>query len=162
MTSAPAETTPAGDAPRDPSRDRPESHQFDFWIGDWIVSDPDGQLLGTNSVASGLAGCVLREAWTGVRGNRGTSVNFHDPASVQWDQVWTDDSGQVTHSAGELRDGGMCFRAQGFGDADGIHHQSTLDFIPNPDGSVRQWFQDSDDGKTWKTTFDGIYVRAVK
>ena len=56
----------------------------------------------------------------------------------------------------------MCFRAQGFGDADGIHHQGTLDFIPNPDGSVRQWFQDSDDGKTWKTTFDGIYVRAVK
>ena len=97
MTGAPVETTPAGDAPRDPSRDRPESHQFDFWIGDWIVSDPDGQLLGTNSVASGLAGCVLREAWTGVRGN---SVNFHDPASVQWDQVWTDDSGQVTHSAG--------------------------------------------------------------
>ena len=162
MTTEPDETTPADDDRHNPSRSRPESRQFDFWIGDWNVSDPDGQPLGVNSISRDLDGCVLRESWTGVRGNRGTSVNFHDPASGQWHQVWTDDSGQITHYVGGLRDGAMRFRAEGFGDADGVHHQRTMDFIAKPDGGVRQLIRDSDDGDTWTTTFAGTYVRIMK
>jgi hypothetical protein len=34
-------------------------------------------------------------------------------------------------------------------------------WTPRPDGSVRQWWQRSDDGgTTWHTVFDGRYVRA--
>jgi hypothetical protein len=47
-------------------------------------------------------------------------------------------------------------------DADGVHQIRTLVFTPNPDGSVRQLFQDSDEGKEWKTTFDGHYVRTTQ
>ena len=33
-------------------------------------------------------------------------------------------------------------------------------FTNNPDGSVRQtWDQSADGGKTWKAVFDGKYVR---
>ena len=71
----------------------------------------------------------------------------------------TDDIGTVTNYAGELRNGAMAFHGEGFGDADGVHHQRTLVFTPNADGSVEQVFQDSPDGKEWKTTFDGHYVR---
>lgn len=165
MTTTHARTpasTKATDAQRHPCRDRPDWHQFDFWIGEWNVSDPGGKPLGVHSITRDLEGCVLRESWTGEHGNKGTSVNFYIPASEQWHQVWTDDSSEITHSVGELRDGAMRFRAEGFGDADGIHHHRTLDFVPNPDGSVRKWFQDSDDGTTWTTTVDGIYVGAVK
>jgi hypothetical protein len=162
MPTEPTHVTPIGDPERYPCRDRPEAHQFDFWIGDWNVSDPNGNPLGVNRIARDLEGCVLRESWIGVNGTRGTSVNFYDPASAQWHQVWTDDSGQITHYVGGLRDGAMRFRAEGFGDADGVHRQRTLDFIPNPDGSVRQLFRDSDNGETWKTGFDGLYVRIVK
>ena len=150
----------AATAKRYPCRDRAESHQFDFWIGDWIVTGTNGQKLGVNTITRELEGCVLRESWSGSLGGKGTSVNFYDPASKQWHQVWTDDNGTITNYVGELRDGAMHFHAEGFGDADGVHHQRTLVFTPNPDGSVRQLFQDSDDGKEWKTTFDGHYVRA--
>ncbi len=167
MTTTHAGTTTAAaaaaaDAQRHPCRDRAESHQFDFWIGDWNVSDPDGKPLGVNHVTRDLEGCVLRESWTGVHGGKGTSVNFYDPASKHWHQVWTDDSGVITHYVGELRDGAMRFHGEGFGDADGVSHHRTMDFIPRSDGSVRQLFKDSDDGKTWKTTLDGIYVSAAK
>ncbi len=150
----------AAEAKRYPCRNRLESHQFDFWLGDWTVTDPKGAPLGVSSITSDHAGCIVRESWTGGFGGKGTSVNFYDPASKQWHQVWTDDNGTITNYVGELRGGAMAFHAEGFGDADGVHHQRTLVFTPNADGSVEQVFQDSDDGKEWKTTFDGHYVRA--
>ena len=147
------------EAKRYPCRNRVESHQFDFWLGEWNVTDPKGAPLGTSSITSDHAGCIVRESWTGGLGGKGTSVNFYDPASKQWHQVWTDDNGTITNYVGELRGGAMAFHAEGFGDADGVHHQRTLVFTPNADGSVEQVFQDSDDGKEWKTTFDGHYLR---
>jgi hypothetical protein len=145
-------------AKRYPCRTRVESHQFDFWLGDWTVTDPKGAPLGVSSITSDHERCIVRESWTGGFGGKGTSVNFYDPAGKQWHQVWTDDNGTITNYVGELRGGAMAFHAEGFGDADGVHHQRTLVFTPNADGSVEQVFQDSDDGKSWKTTFDGHYV----
>ena len=168
MTTTPAKTPPTAKlaqntaAQQHPCGGRVESHQFDFWIGEWTVRNAKGQQLGTSSISSDLEACVIREAWTGKRGNKGTSVNFYDPASKHWHQIWTDDSGTITHYVGEFRDGAMRFRAEGFGDADGVHHHRTMDFTPNADGSVRQLLRDSDDGTTWTTSFDGIYVRAMK
>ena len=147
------------EAKRYPCRNRPESRQFDFWIGEWKVTGPQGNPLGTSSITRDLEGCVIREHWTDGYGGKGTSVNFYDPSSKQWHQVWTDDIGTVTNYAGELRNGAMAFHGEGFGDADGVHHQRTLVFTPNADGSVEQVFQDSPDGKEWKMTFDGHYVR---
>lgn len=146
-------------AKRFPCRARPESRQFDFWIGEWTVTDPKGNPLGVSSVTPDLEGCMVRESWTGGYGGKGTSVNFYDPSSRQWHQIWTDDSGTVTNYVGELRKGAIAFHAEGFGDADGVHHQRTLVFTPNSDGSVEQVFQNSDDGKQWITSFDGHYVR---
>ncbi|MEQ1516386.1 MAG: hypothetical protein ABL931_07860, partial [Usitatibacteraceae bacterium] len=40
-----------------------ENRQFDFWIGDWDVTTPDGKLAGTNLIKPILAGCVLHENW---------------------------------------------------------------------------------------------------
>jgi tetratricopeptide (TPR) repeat protein len=149
-------------AKRYPCRDRAESHQFDFWVGEWAVTDPGGQPLGVSSITRDLEGCVVRESWAGSLGGKGTSVNFYDPAIRQWHQVWTDVNGTITNYVGELRDGAMHFHAEAFGDADGVHQIRTLVFTPNPDGSVRQLFQDSDVGKEWKTTFDGHYVRTTQ
>ena len=44
-----------------------EFHQFDFWIGTWDVTRPDGARAGENRVEPILGGCVLRESWTGAR-----------------------------------------------------------------------------------------------
>ena len=142
---------------RHPCKNSPESAQFDFWLGDWTVTNPRGQVVGHNQVTHDLEGCVLRESWTDSYGNRGTSVNFYDPASAMWHQVWTSDNGTITHYEGRLSGGAMRFRAGGFGDADGKTHFRRMTFTPNGDGSVRQFIEDSNDGKTWTTSFDGLY-----
>lgn len=148
------------EAARYPCRARPESRQFDFWVGDWIVSNPAGQAVGRNSIRGDLAGCVLRESWTDSAGGQGTSVNFYDPHSERWHQVWTSDSGTVTHYVGGFSDGAMRFHAEGFGDVDGVTRQRRMTFTPRDDGSVRQLIEDSADGETWTTGFDGLYTRA--
>ena len=42
-----------------------EFRQFDFWLGDWEVTLPDGKVAGTNKIESILGGCVLQESWAG-------------------------------------------------------------------------------------------------
>jgi len=145
------------DLAKHPCRGRGEAAQFDFWLGDWQVTNPQGQLVGENHIRHDLANCVVRESWTNVYGDRGTSVNFFDPTSGHWHQVWTSDNGTVTHYEGEFRDGAMRFEANGFGDRDGKTAFRRMTFTPNPDGSVRQFIEDSEDGKTWVTSFDGTY-----
>jgi hypothetical protein len=43
--------------------------------------------------------------------------------------------------------------------ADGTVATDRITFTPNDDGSVRQHWETSTDGKTWTTAFDGHYVR---
>ena len=65
-----------------------DHHQFDFWIGDWEVTDSAGTTVyGTNRVAGEEGGCVVHENWAGSRGGTGQSLNFYDPLKAQWEQV---------------------------------------------------------------------------
>lgn len=145
------------DLSRHPCKASKEASQFDFWLGDWQVTNPQGQVAGENHISHDLANCVVRESWTDVYGGQGTSVNFFDPASGHWHQVWTSDNGTITHYEGEFRDGAMRFEANGFGDRDGKTAFRRMTFTPNPDGSVRQLIEDSTDGKSWTPSFDGTY-----
>ena len=147
----------AAETARHPCKTRPESRQLDFWLGAWEVSNPQGQVAGTNVITVDLEGCVVRESWTDAYGSRGTSVNFYDPATKMWHQVWTSEDGTVTHYEGHWGDGSMRFLAKGFGDADGVSRHRRMTFTPNPDGSVRQLIEESTDGTTWTVGFDGLY-----
>ena len=142
---------------RHPCATRSESRQFDFWLGEWTVSGPQGQVVGENVITSDLEGCVVRESWTSAYGDRGTSVNTWDPATALWHQIWTSEDGTVTHYEGGWRGGQMRFVATGFGDADGKTGHRRMTFTPNPDGSVRQLIEVSSDGTTWQVGFDGLY-----
>lgn len=72
--------------------------EFDFWLGDWDVFDPDGQQVGTNTIASELGGCVVAEHWTGAGGVRGRSINAYDAETGQWHQTWV-----TANTIGHLR-----------------------------------------------------------
>ena len=45
----------------------PEYRQFDFWLGDWDVTEA-GKPAGTNRITAILGGCAVREEWKGVSG----------------------------------------------------------------------------------------------
>ena len=46
---------------------------FDFWLGDWVVHGPAGNVAGHNRIERSQRGCVLVENWTSATGGTGTS-----------------------------------------------------------------------------------------
>lgn len=125
-------------------------HQFDFWIGDWDVSTPDGKPAGHNHIVSIAGGCGIEEQWTGAGGGSGRSLNTYDAADSRWHQFWVGGDGTVLQLAGGFAGNVMTLE----------NASNRIRFTGNPDGSVRQtWDQSADGGKTWKAVFDGKYVR---
>jgi len=140
-----------------PCRAAARHRELDFWVGEWEVRAPQGYLVGTSSIQNLAEGCIILENWTGNLGHGGKSINFYDGEKEAWRQVWVDDGGSVTDYLGHLRDGAMRFEAQVQG-KDGKRAPRKMSFTPQPDGSVRQTIEKSDDGgKTWSPVFDGIY-----
>ena len=76
---------------------------FDFWIGEWEVTDPDGKIVGTNNIQKAQDGCVLVEDWKSSNGTfTGGSTNFFNNQNGQWEQLWIDNSGSHLHLKGRL------------------------------------------------------------
>lgn len=148
----------AQSAPKPCAAEGSKHRQFDFWIGDWDVKVNDKQ-AGTNEVKLILGECVLFENWTGAGGSSGKSFNFFNRSNGKWHQTWVDDRGGVLELDGEFTDGAMRFSGE-TRDAKGAVTLQKLTFFPISDGRVRQlWESSSDDGQTWKTVFDGLYLR---
>jgi len=151
-----AQTNPPASPPPKPPSLPPESHQFDFWLGAWDVTTPDGKPAGTSLIQSIANGAGLLENWEGAGGSPGKSLNTYNQAKKQWQQFWV--GGGVLELAGGLVDGSMVLTGEH--DAGGKHLIEKITWTPNPDGSVRQhWEQSTDGGKTWTDAFDGLYRR---
>ncbi len=146
----------------------PVNRDFDFWIGDWEVTTPDGRPAGTNRIESVSGGRGLLENWTGAvppnapagtAPTTGRSLNAYDPAKQKWRQFWVGSGGQVLELAGGLVEGKMVMSAERTR-RDGRAVIDRITWTPNADGTVRQhWEQSLDAGKTWTTAFDGLYRR---
>lgn len=136
----------------------PEHRQFDFWAGEWEVTQ-NGQPAGHNRIEVIQGGCVLQENWTSATaGFTGTSFNTWSPQRGQWHQTWVDTSGTLLLLDGGLVDGSMVLSGERPG-ADGATVSDRITWTPNEDGSVRQHWETSRNGQDWATVFDGLYVR---
>ena len=80
--------------------------QFDFWLGDWEVTNVEGTVVGTNTIRKILNGCVLHEHWRGADGGSGQSHNIYNLQTGKWHQTWVDDNGQLLLLDGGLDDQG--------------------------------------------------------
>jgi hypothetical protein len=148
-----------GDKMTRPCMFSPEHRQFDFWIGEWDVQTPQGQLAGTNSVQNIIDGCVIYENWTGTVGGTGKSFNFYNSSTGKWQQTWVASNGTVTEFVGEFKDNQMRFRSESLG-KDGTKTLRRLTFFNLSPDRVRQFSERStDEGKTWGVEYDFTYVR---
>jgi hypothetical protein len=135
----------------------PAHRQFDFWLGDWEVTQA-GKIAGTNRITQILGGCALREEWKGAGGLSGTSLNMWDSASKKWLQTWVDGQGNVLLLEGGRQAEKMVLEGQS-PDGKGGAVRNRISWSPLPAGHVRQlWETSADGGKTWTTAFDGDYA----
>src|SRR5918992_981455 len=86
---------------------RPEHRQFDFWVGEWDVTTPDGRQAGTNRIRLVHGGCALHEEWSGTSGFSGASLNAFDASTGRWHQTWIGSDGVLLQLDGGLKDGTM-------------------------------------------------------
>lgn len=141
-----------------PCKAKPEFRQFDFWIGEWNVKNPQGLQVGSSSVQLILGQCIIFENWTSGNGSSGKSFNLYDTKDGKWHQSWVDDKGTFTHYVGGWEEGKMVVVADTV--TAGQKSLAKMTFTPLPSGDVRQFGENSSDGgKTWTTTFDFTYVK---
>lgn len=135
----------------------PEHHRFDFWLGEWQVFDYSGGKQGpeiaTSKIVSIMNGCGLQENWLPFRGSKGTSYNAYSKTDQRWYQTWVDEVGTVLLLAGGFKDGQMVLL-----DAQ-QHNRISWGLVNGDPNRVRQLWESTADGKTWKVEFDGLYVR---
>jgi hypothetical protein len=136
----------------------PEYRQFDFWLGEWEVQNPDGNVVGKNTVTSRLSGCLLTEEWESVRGGLGFSINYYDNATGTWTQTYRDSTGNIVQwpdLVGGIVDGKMVLES-----VLGAEPMARWIWTPIGEDRVRQMAETSSDGgKTWQVVWDSYYVR---
>ncbi len=142
-----------------------QAREFDFWIGEWdAFVRGTTNLAGQSKIERASGGCMILENWTSVGSSpfNGKSMNFVDPVSGKWKQIWVG-SGQTPNATefinGEYSDGAMRFDFETT-TPKGTKQLVHFHFYNQGADQVRQFHETSDDGgKTWITTYDFIYVR---
>jgi len=155
----PGQTRPPSAPPPNPCAGNPDRRRFDFWIGEWEVTTPDGHAVGSSSVQSMAGACGLLENWTASNGTTGKSLNAFNPVARQWQQYRVGQGGAVTeYRESEWHDGSLSLVARPTA-ASGQPTQR-LTFTPVNDSTVRQHGELSKDGgSTWTTSYDFYYHR---
>ncbi|MBT8272229.1 MAG: hypothetical protein KJO77_00395 [Bacteroidia bacterium] len=134
--------------------------EFDFWIGNWTVTNPDGSAAGKNVIDKIQDNCILRENWTSARpGYTGTSHNFYNSRTKQWEQIWVDNQGQSLHLKGHRKGNKMILKTDKETNKDGQVFYHRVTWTSNEDGTVRQLWETITDGKDVSIAFDGLYKK---
>ena len=123
---------------------QPLNRQFDFWVGEWTVENPQGQRAGTSSVQLILGDCVVFENWSGAGGGDGKSFNFYNAQKGKWQQTWVDAVGGTVEFTGEYKDGKMLYTAETVAQNTKTLHRMTF-FNLSPQTRVRQLWEQSKD-----------------
>ena len=138
-----------------------EKHaEFDFWVGEWTVTNPDGTAAGSNRIEKIQDNCILQENWTSAQGNfTGTSNNFYNYKTKLWEQIWIDNQGQSLHMKGNRVGNQMILQTVQEKDKEGKVFFHRVTWTKNDDGTVRQYWETITDGKDIAVAFDGLYKK---
>jgi hypothetical protein len=157
--SSPTPTTESAPSTTPAPCTEPEFRQFDFWLGHWKVINPKGKQVGTSEISRASEGCAIREQWKSASGKTGMSINYYDAADRKWHQDWVGGDGTILHLQGGLEGKAMVLSGQSKTEKETTLNRIT--WTPLPDGKVKQqWDISSDNGRTWKPAFIGIYEKA--
>lgn len=142
-----------------PQCEAKDYQQFDFWVGEWQVSNSKNPQTSRSKISKILSGCVILEEYTAPTGYQGKSLNIYNQHTQQWHQTWTDNDGMLLQLNGRLIDGSMVLMGA-IENAKGEVLLQRITWTPLASGDVRQhWQQSKDDGSNWVTLFDGNYQK---
>ena len=138
-----------------------EDHKaFDFWLGNWAVTNTDGSAAGQNTIVKDQDNCILRESWTSAAGGfTGSSTNFYNLISGEWEQLWIDNSGNHLKLKGKRIGNQMILSSDSYIRQDGKAYINRISWTANADGTVRQLWEVLHEGRVVNVAFDGLYTK---
>ncbi|MBT8282902.1 MAG: hypothetical protein KJO86_04115 [Muriicola sp.] len=138
-----------------------ENHSdFDFWLGKWEVTLPNGNIAGENVIEKIQGDCILRENWKGASGNfTGTSYNYYNTTTGMWEQLWLDAAGTILKLSGKRIDNQMILMSEGVVNEDESITVQRITWTLLEDGKVRQVWEVLRDGVAENVLFDGLYSK---
>lgn len=148
-------------AQQQPTCSSEQHRQFDFWLGEWEVKNPNDQIVGSSKIELVSNKCALLENWRSSQGGEGKSLNYYSILDQKWHQKWIGANGIPIEFSGAYnkKEKALEYSGKGVGQG-GVPLLNKLTFFHLSDDHVRQlWEQSTDDGTTWNTVFDGHYHR---
>jgi len=140
----------------------PESHQMDFWLGEWDAQYVMNGVKGVshNRITKTLDGCAILEEFTGAPGIplEGRSYSVYDRNAGAWKQTWVDNQGGYLDFVGGLEEGNRVFARQ-FQRQGKTTMQRMLFRDVKPDAFKWLWQNSTDGGTTWNTAWEIDYRR---
>ncbi len=136
----------------------PEYRQFDFWVGDWDVSEISAstRVIAHARVDLVLDSCVLWERYDGADGSKGQSFSVYDASRRVWHQSWATNRGQLLVIEGDLKNGEMILSGTDR-TLDGNVRIVRGTWKPVKEGVRETAVRSTDAGKTWDLWFDLIF-----
>ena len=131
--------------------------QFDFWVGDWVVKNNKGEIMGYSSIQELEDNCLISEEWRSVNNYSGRSYNYYDPEEKSWNQLWISNSGNILKLEGQLVDGKMILTGPEVAGEKGTYRNQIV-WTPKKNGTVTQeWFIINGENNKREVQFFGIY-----
>ncbi len=133
--------------------------QFDFWVGEWTVTDTVGHVMAHSTIQRTANDCAITEHWRPLQGADGASISWFAASDSMWHQQWVGGGGWIARLSGGFSAGVMTMTEteSSLPAAAGVNR---MHWTRLGDGTVRQWVETSTDGgKTWVPQFVGVYHR---
>lgn len=142
-----------------PCEHQTEYRQFDFWLGDWNVYNPTGQLAATSRIENLVASCVIFENYQQTDGYLGKSMSFYDAGLSKWRQIWVDRQGKVLDFTGRFEDGAMRFEGENRDAPSGAPRFRRMTLSAKGPDEVLQQGESSLDAVSWSLDYELTYKR---
>lgn len=130
---------------------------LDFLVGEWEFFTIDGQKIADQTYYRREDGCLVLEDWTTLRGETGTGMNFVDPFTGNWRQVWMSPNFHIDYSGGITEPGVFVLEGHMFSNKTGDSSQIRGVYTQAQDGSVtKEFLLRSKPTEEWRQFFIGV------
>lgn len=130
---------------------------LDFLVGHWEFFMMDGAKIADQRYSKKEQGCLILEDWSTLDGETGTGMNFVDPATGKWRQVWMSPRYHIDYSGGLNEKGDFVLEGRMYPN----NGQASLAikgiYSKQVDGSVtKEFLQYNEKTKEWQRFFMGV------
>ncbi len=142
---------------------KPESKQFDFWVGKWKAewTDAKGEAVeGKNIIKKILDGCVIEENFSSPNDNFfGKSMSVYNPRINKWEQTWVDNNGGFMVFSGEYKNDKMILQREVKNKEGKLILQRMIFYNIEKNSFDWNWERSDDEGKSWELAWKIHYSR---